>query len=283
MNEAWSSSEPLLRLCAFVCGFVLMAVWELVGPWRAVAVRRARRWTTHLALAALGALVVRVVLPAGAVGVAWVAERQGWGVLRLFPLPAWGANLVALLALDLAIYGQHALFHFVPWLWRFHRIHHADEHLDASTGVRFHPGEALMSVGWKAAVIVILGAAPTAVFVFEVVLNLSSLFNHGNVSLPRRLEPFARWLVVTPAMHRIHHSSARAEHDSNFGFSFPWWDRIFGTYRARAAAGEQIRFGLAELSGEPTVSLAWSLGAPFAAPVASFNRGGNHVDPDDPQ
>lgn len=260
------------RLGAFALVFLIMAGWELVEPWRAGATRRSRRWPTNFALAAIDAVLVRLVLPVGAIGVAWLAAQRGWGLLPLLPIPGWAAALLAVLALDLAIYGQHVAFHAVPWLWRLHRVHHADEHMDASTGVRFHPVEALLSLGWKIVAIVLLGASPSAVFVFELLLNLSSLFNHGNVSLPRWLEPLARWLVVTPGMHRVHHSCERAEHDSNFGFNLPWWDRLFGTYRAEAEAGDQIRFGLAELWAQPTDSLPWALGAPFGRAPADFER-----------
>lgn len=286
MNEGWIAASANWRLAAFLLAFVLMAAWELVGPWRAVTARRARRWTTHLLLAAVDATVVRLVLPIGAVGVAWVAAQHGWGLLPRLSLPAWGADVLAIIALDLAIYGQHVAFHAVPWLWRLHRVHHADEHLDASTGVRFHPGEALVSLGWKLLVIVILGPSPAAVLVFELVLNLSSLFNHGNVSLPRRLESPARWLIVTPAMHRVHHSCERPEHDSNFGFNLPWWDRLFGTYRAQAVAGDQIRFGLPDSTGEPTASFVWALGFPFKRARREprpGTPGENHVHRDDSQ
>ncbi len=263
MSEGVITAGGAWRLVAFVLAFVVMAGWELVAPWRAMA-RRAPRWRTNLGLAVLDAVAVRLVLPVGAVGVALFAAQRGWGLFPRLPLPAWVAGTLAVLILDLAIYAQHAVFHAVPWLWRFHRVHHADEHLDASTGVRFHPGEAILSLAWKAAVILALGASASAVFAFELLLNLSSLFNHGNVALPRRLEPLARWLLVTPAMHRIHHSTDRTDHDSNFGFSLPWWDRLFGTYRGEAVAGEQMHFGLTETAGEPTDSLPWALRRPFA-------------------
>lgn len=272
MSEAWMSGAGGWRLGAFALVFLIMAGWELVEPWRAGATRRSRRWPTNFALAAIDALLVRLVLPVGAIGVAWLTARHGWGLLPLLLIPGWVSGLLAVLALDLAIYGQHVAFHAVPWLWRLHRVHHADEHMDASTGVRFHPVEALLSLGWKVLAIVVLGASPAAVFAFELLLNLSSLFNHGNVSLPGWLEPLARWLVVTPGMHRVHHSCERVEHDSNFGFNLPWWDRLFGTYRAEAAAGDQMRFGLAELSAQPTDSLPWALGVPFGRAPAEFER-----------
>lgn len=254
-------SEILLRLGTFAVAFVVMAGWELVTPWRA-RIRRRRRWRTNLLLAALDAALVRLALPMGAIGVAFVAGDRGWGILPRLPLPGWATLACAVVALDLAIYVQHVAFHAVPWLWRLHRVHHADEHLDVSTGVRFHPAEALLSLAWKALVIVALGASPEAVFLFELILNTSSLFNHGNVNLPRRVERWVRWLVVTPAMHRIHHSRLRIDADSNFGFNFTWWDRVFGTHRDEAVAGEELRFGVADLAGEPS-SLRWVLRLPF--------------------
>ena len=271
MIGSWVSPSAW-RLVAFFVAFLVIAGWEFLAPWRAARSRRSRRWPTHLALAALDAAVVRLALPMGAVGLASACAAWHVGLLRVLSVPPWVGFTAALVGLDLAIYAQHVVFHKLPWLWRLHRVHHADEHLDASTGVRFHPAEALLSLAWKGVVIAALGAPLAAVFAFELLLNLSSLFNHGNVALPRWLEPNARWLLVTPAMHRVHHSQARAEQDSNFGFNLAWWDRIFGTYRAEAAAGTQMRFGLAEAAGEATDSLPWALGFPFTASARPSSR-----------
>lgn len=179
----------------------------------------------------------RIVAPAGATGFALLAESRGWGLSNHLELPGWLEVLCALLLLDLAIYLQHRLFHYVPVLWRLHRMHHADLDIDVTTGVRFHPLEILLSLGIKFVVIAALGAAPVAVLLFEVGLNATSMFNHSNVKMPVAIERLVRWLVVTPDMHRVHHSIVREETDSNFGFNFPWWDRLFRTYRPEPEAG----------------------------------------------
>jgi sterol desaturase/sphingolipid hydroxylase (fatty acid hydroxylase superfamily) len=179
------------------------------------------------------------LVPVTAVGVALIAAEKGWGLFPLLGLPAWAAILLGVIVLDLVIYAQHVVFHHVPVLWRLHRMHHADLDIDVTTGVRFHPLEILISLGIKIATVAVLGVPAPAVLIFEVLLNATSMFNHSNVALPRWLEPAARWVVVTPQMHQVHHSIVRAETDSNFGFNLPWWDRLFGTYRAEAAAGEE--------------------------------------------
>ena len=192
-----------------------------------------------MGLVFLDTIVTRVFAPAGAVGFALIAQRRGWGVLNSIELPGWVQLLMTLLLLDLAIYLQHRLFHYVPLFWRLHRVHHADLDFDVTTGIRFHPVEILLSLGIKFVVIVALGAPPLAVLAFEVSLNATSLFNHSNVRIPSWLERILRFIVVTPDMHRVHHSIDRRETDSNFGFNFPWWDRLFRTYRPQPKAGHQ--------------------------------------------
>jgi len=183
--------------------------------------------------------------PAGAVGFAVLAEARGWGLFRVMHLSAWSANVAAFVLLDLAIYFQHRIFHYVPVFWRLHRMHHADLDVDVTTGARFHPVEILLSLGIKLVVIVTLGAPPLAVLLFEIALNATSMFNHSNVRVPPAFERLLRWLVVTPDMHRVHHSILRRETDSNFGFNFPWWDRLFATYRPEPEAGhERVTLGI---------------------------------------
>lgn len=223
--------ELSLRMGAFLAVFVAMAVWEYARPRRRLADPRRRRWPTNLGLVLLDALSVRLLVGGAAFSTAVFAAGHGVGLLHWIPLPAWAAWVITLLALDFAVYLQHVMFHAVPAFWRLHRVHHADLGFDASTGLRFHPIEILLSLGLKAAVVLLLGAVPWAVVAFEVLLNASSLFNHGNVAIPERVERWLRWLVVTPDMHRIHHSSRVVETNSNFGFSFSWWDRLCGTYR----------------------------------------------------
>jgi sterol desaturase/sphingolipid hydroxylase (fatty acid hydroxylase superfamily) len=239
------SAEPIIRLSAFACVFALMAAWEVIAPRRRQTVGRLWRWPNNLGVVVIDTVVVRLLFPTAAVGVALVAEARGWGALNILPLPSWLKVILTVVLLDLTIYGQHVMFHAVPVLWRLHRMHHADLEFDVTTGVRFHPVEIMLSMLIKFAAIVLLGAPAVGVLVFEVLLNATSMFNHGNVRLPARGDRVLRWLVVTPEMHRVHHSVERRETDSNFGFNLPWWDRLFGTYRAEPEAGhERMAIGL---------------------------------------
>jgi sterol desaturase/sphingolipid hydroxylase (fatty acid hydroxylase superfamily) len=215
-------------------------------------------------VAFLDAALSRVVAPAGAVGFAVLSESRGWGLFNVLALPIWLNVLSALLLLDLAIYLQHRLFHAVPVLWRIHRMHHADLDIDVTTGARFHPIEILLSLGIKGLVVVSLGASPLAVLAFEIVLNATAMFNHSNVRLPALVEPVLRWLVVTPDMHRVHHSIVRLETDSNFGFNFPWWDRLFRTYSPQPKGGpEGMTIGIEQFRDARELLLDRMLTQPF--------------------
>lgn len=237
--------EPAIRLAAFTIVLFVMALWELAAPFRAHAIGRARRWPGNIGITALNTLLVRLLLPAGLLGIAMWVEARHWGVLNALSVPAWLGIPVAVVVLDLAIYLQHVLFHLVPPLWRLHRMHHADLEIDVTTGARFHPVEILLSLGLKALVVAALGAPPIGVLVFEALLNATSMFNHANVRLPAWLEPVVRLVLVTPDMHRVHHSIVVRETNSNYGFSLAIWDRLFGTYRAEPAAGQaQMTFGV---------------------------------------
>lgn len=229
--------EPALRLGAFAGIFAAMALWEAVAPARPLANARRLRWTNNLGLVALNTLLVRLAFPTAAVGVALAAEARGWGLLNVLDAPAWLAVPLTVGVMDFAIWGQHVVFHRVPLLWRLHRMHHADLDYDVTTGARFHPVEILLSMLLKLALVVALGAPAVAVLIFEVLLNATAMFNHGNVRLPARIDAVLRRLVVTPDMHRVHHSVVARETHSNFGFNLPWWDRLFGTYRAQPEAG----------------------------------------------
>jgi sterol desaturase/sphingolipid hydroxylase (fatty acid hydroxylase superfamily) len=233
------SFEPAARLGAFVGVFVAVAVWELAAPRRGQKVSRRLRWPHNLGLLLIDVIVLRLLVPGAAIAVAIAGEAHSWGLLNNLPLPGWLAVLLALVLLDLAIYFQHVIFHAVPTLWRLHRVHHADIEFDMTTAVRFHPVEILMSVAIKCAVVAAIGAPPLAVLMFEVILNTTAMFNHANARLPVRLDAWLRRLVVTPDMHRVHHSIRYNESASNFGFNLPWWDRLFGTYRAQPAAGHE--------------------------------------------
>jgi sterol desaturase/sphingolipid hydroxylase (fatty acid hydroxylase superfamily) len=234
-----SSLEIAVRVGGSALVFATMALWEWLAPRRALTVGRRPRWPGNLGILAVDIVAVRLLVPTAAVGVALIAGSRGWGLFNLVGLPSWAAIVIGVIALDLVIYTQHVVFHHVPALWRLHRMHHADLDIDVTTGVRFHPLEILLSLAIKMAAVVALGVPAIAVLMFEVLLNATSMFNHSNVALPPRLEPIARWLVVTPQMHQVHHSIERSETDSNFGFNLPWWDRLFGTYRGKPAAGEQ--------------------------------------------
>jgi sterol desaturase/sphingolipid hydroxylase (fatty acid hydroxylase superfamily) len=231
-------AETVLRLGVFLGVFAALALWEILAPRRAQTTPRLRRWPANLAIVAINTAVLRLLIPITGIGMALLAQAQGWGLFNMILAPGWLAALCCIVLLDLLIYGQHIAFHTIPPLWRLHRMHHADMELDVSSGIRFHPGEILLSMGIKLAAIATLGAPPPAVLAFEVLLNATALFNHANIALPGGIDRFLRWLVVTPDMHRIHHSTEVAETDSNFGFNIPLWDHLFGTYRADPAAGQ---------------------------------------------
>jgi sterol desaturase/sphingolipid hydroxylase (fatty acid hydroxylase superfamily) len=237
--------EPRIRLTLFLIVFVAMAAWEFAAPWRKAERGRIARWPGNWGIYIIDIALVRVLFPLGGAGIALYAEARGIGLFHAIGLNWLIGAPIAFLVLDCAIYWQHRIFHMVPLLWRLHRMHHADVELDVSSGFRFHPIEILLSMIIKAAVILAIGAPAIAVLAFEVVLNATSLFNHSNIRLPAELEPRLRRFLVTPEMHRIHHSVVRAEHDSNYGFNFAWWDRLFGSYRERAVAGDDaLKIGL---------------------------------------
>ncbi len=267
--------EAALRLGAFFGVLALMALWELAAPRRALKTSKAARWGANLGIVVLNSVVVRLLFPAAAVGMALFAQAHGWGLLNAYAVLPWAAIAASVVALDLAIYLQHVLFHAVPALWRLHRMHHADLDFDVTTGARFHPLEIVLSMLIKFAAIAVLGAPAVAVLVFEILLNALSMFNHGNVRIPARLDRALRRLVVTPDMHRVHHSIERDETDSNFGFNLSLWDRLFGTYRAEPRAGhEAMTIGIREFRDpQDCARLGGMLAIPFrsarqALPVA---------------
>jgi len=270
--------ELAIRLSAAALIFAVMALWEFAAPKRPLSVGRRGRWPHNLGILVIDALTVRVLLPTAAVGAALFAAGNGWGLLHLANLRLSIAALVGFLALDLAIYVQHVVFHKVPWLWRVHRMHHADLDIDVSTGLRFHPIEIVLSLLIKIGVVIALGIPPVAVIIFEVVLNATSLFNHSNVRMPRWLDRVVRLIVVTPDMHRVHHSIERQETDSNFGFNLPWWDRLFGTYRATPRAGHDgMTIGIPLFRDRAELRLDKLLTQPFRrgepeAPVATSTK-----------
>lgn len=237
--------EPLIRAAAFAATLAACAALEWLRPRRRSTAPRWPRWRVNLGLVAIDTLAVRLAFPFLAVGTALAVEDAGFGLLNWLALPAAWEIVLAILLLDLAIYLQHRLMHALPTMWRLHRVHHSDLEFDLTTGVRFHPVEMAVSMAIKMAVVALLGPAAAAVVLFEVLLNATSLFNHSNLRVPAAVEPWLRLLLVTPDVHRVHHSPHPAETDSNFGFNFPWWDRLFGTYRAQPRDGhEGMRIGL---------------------------------------
>lgn len=262
--EAWGLSEPLVRFGAFLAVLAAMAAWELAAPFRSQAHGRGERWPSNLGIVVLDSVVVRVLFPAGAVGAALWAEAQGWGLFHLANLPALAAVPLSVVLLDLAIWAQHRVFHAIPALWRLHRVHHADTEFDVTTGLRFHPIEIALSMLIKIAVVVALGVPALAVLLFEVLLNAASMFSHGNVRLPGRVDAVLRRVIVTPDMHRVHHSAIREETDSNFGFCLSVWDRWFGTYRPEPAAGQMgLTIGLEAFRDPAELRLDRLLTQPF--------------------
>jgi sterol desaturase/sphingolipid hydroxylase (fatty acid hydroxylase superfamily) len=236
-NEFVLDQEVPIRLGFFFGIFAVMALWELMAPRRELGVSKAIRWTNNLGLVFLNSFLLRLLVPAAAVGMAAFAAAQGWGLFNYIETPLPLAVVTSVLVMDFTIYLQHVMVHAVPLLWRLHRVHHADLDFDVTTGARFHPLEIILSMLIKFAVILLLGPPLVAVVIFEVILNATSMFNHSNVRIPRPVDALLRLVVVTPDMHRVHHSVEDDETNSNFGFNLPWWDRLFGTYRDQPRAG----------------------------------------------
>lgn len=262
-------NEGVIRFCFFSGVLIVMAVWESLAPRRERVASRWRRSVNNLLLVIVASLLVRVTPALSAIAAAEWATQAGFGLLHLWTGGDWLKGLLAVIALDLLVYGQHVATHRLPMLWRFHRVHHTDLDLDATSGVRFHPIEILLSMGIKVIAVVLLGVAAEAVLIFEILLNATSVFNHANVRISIRWDWFLRWFIVTPDMHRVHHSVRRDETDSNYGFNLPWWDRLFGTYRAQPRdAHENLILGVPELRTAPeTVPLLTMLAMPLQKSV----------------
>jgi len=234
-----------IRFGFFFAVLGIMAVWEILSPRRTLNVSKSIRWINNLGIVALNTIILRLIFPAAAIGMAALTETQGWGILNYIQSPIWLTVIVSVIIMDAVIYFQHVLVHAVPVLWRLHRVHHADLDFDVTTGSRFHPIEIILSLLIKFATIIVLGPPIIAVVIFEVLLNTTSMFNHANIRIPQRVDRLLRWFVVTPDMHRVHHSVEDDETNSNFGFNLPWWDRLFGTYRNQPRAGhKQMTIGI---------------------------------------
>ena len=266
MSEFIATNEAAIRLGVFLGIFALMALWEVVLPRRSLREPKGRRWGINIGITVINTLVVRFVFPAGAVGVALWAEGGGYGILKAIDVSPAFAGVLAIVFLDLAIYTQHVVFHRVGPLWRLHMMHHTDLDLDVTSGARFHPLEMVLSMLIKMALILFLGPPAWSVVVFEVALNATAMFNHSNVRLPRPIDRALRWIVVTPDMHRVHHSVIISELNSNFGFNLPWWDRIFRTYTDQPREGhEDMTIGLANFRDMRLLSLPLIVALPFTA------------------
>ena len=259
--------EVVWRLGVFLAILSAIALWETILPKRPWRLSRWTRWTNHILLSAINTIVVRLVIPLTAAAYALTLEAEGIGLLNWLVLPTWLAVVIGVLILDLAIYAQHVWFHKLEFFWRFHRMHHTDLDFDVTTGVRFHPIEIVISMLIKFAVISLLGPPAIAVVVFEILLNATSMFNHGNLRMPKMVDRYLRLFLVTPDMHRVHHSVIRDETDSNFGFNLPWWDRIFGTYRDQPREGHSdMSIGLPIFRVEQEIRLDRLITQPFRNP-----------------
>ena len=271
MSEFLLGHEPFVRLIFLFSILAGMAAWEVAAPRRRQEIPRLLRWTNNIGVVLVDTLVLRLTFPILAVGMAVLADERGWGLLNVFEVPAWIAFVVSLLLLDLTIYLQHVMFHAVPALWRLHRMHHADLEFDVTTGLRFHPIEILLSMGIKLAQVIILGPPAVAVLVFEILLNGTAMFNHSNIRIPLGLDRILRLIVVTPDMHRVHHSIHPSETNSNFGFNLPWWDRLLGTYRAQPREGHAgMTIGIEQFRTPRDLWLDRMLIQPLRGPASGY-------------
>ena len=272
--------EGQIRIIWFLGVLAMVAVGEIMSSRRSLRVSKKGRWFNNLIFIALGSVVVKLVFPLAATGVAAAAALHNWGVFNNYPLPLWFSVLASLVILDVVIYLQHLMFHAVPLLWRVHMVHHADLDLDVTSGLRFHPIEIVLSMVIKMVVVAALGMPVLAVLIFEIILNATAMFNHGNLALPQKLDRYLRLLLVTPDMHRVHHSLFIRETNSNFGFCFPWWDRLFGTYRAQPLAGHtNMIIGLSQFRTVEQVSLSKMLAMPFTGDAGRYSFKYNGSEP----
>ncbi|MCW8962521.1 MAG: sterol desaturase family protein, partial [Gammaproteobacteria bacterium] len=247
MTDLIVGHEVAIRLSFFFGVLAIIALWEIASPRRQLTVSKALRWTNNLGLTFLNTIILRLLFPAAAVGVALATQEKGWGLLNNYELPYIVSFVVAVIVMDFVIYLQHVMVHAIPVLWRLHRVHHADLDYDLTTGARFHTLEIILSMLIKFATIILLGPAVVAVVIFEVLLNATAMFNHGNIYIPEKIDRVLRLFVVTPDMHRVHHSVHAPMANSNFGFNLPWWDRIFGTYVAQPPEGHiEMEIGIEE-------------------------------------
>ena len=272
IEEFVIENEKYVRMGFFFGMLLLIGLWEILAPKRALTVSKTVRWINNLGLVFFNTFLLRVLFPAAAVGLASLAAANGWGAFNYYEIPLWLTLTASVIIMDLVIYLQHVMVHAVPLLWRLHRVHHADLDYDVTTGSRFHPLEIIFSMLVKFAAILLLGPPVIAVIVFEIILNATAMFNHGNIGLPKSLDKILRLFLVTPDMHRVHHSVEDDEANSNFGFSLPWWDRIFGTYRDQPRGGHvDMTIGIHKYRDPKQVSwLPGMLNLPFVGKMSGY-------------
>jgi sterol desaturase/sphingolipid hydroxylase (fatty acid hydroxylase superfamily) len=271
MNPLLWKNELGIRLGFFLGVLLIMFFWERFAPRRLLATPKITRWVSNLGLVLIDAITVRLVFPTALAGIALIARQRGWGLFNQFELPFFLKIIFSILILDFVIYLQHVMFHVIPLLWRVHMVHHTDMDIDVTTGVRFHPIEIILSMGIKMIMIILTGAPSLAVLIFEILLNGTSMFNHGNVRYSQHIDSLLRLLVVTPEMHRVHHSTIRWESNSNLGFNFPWWDRLFGTYRPQPAKGHvEMTLGLDQYKEPQKLTLPWLIILPFIGKLGKY-------------
>jgi len=263
--------DLIIRISAFVGIFAVMAVWEVLSPRRQWTTAKAKRWMVNLAMVGFNTLFTRAISASGALGAAVLAGQGEVGLFHQVDWPWWVEIIIAVVLLDLVVYVQHVLMHAIPILWRLHMVHHSDVDIDVTTGVRFHPLEIVLSMFIKMGAVILIGAVPTAVLIFEVLLNATSMFNHSNVYIPTHVDRILRWIVVTPDMHRIHHSVIPRETNRNFGFNLPWWDRVLGTYVSDPDKGhERMTIGLEHYRDSTRLTWLKLMALPFVGEIGNY-------------
>ncbi|MFB3146432.1 MAG: sterol desaturase family protein [Nitrospirales bacterium] len=263
--------DLIIRISAFVGIFAVMAVWEMMAPRRQWNTAKAKRWVVNLAIVGFNSLLTRVLFASGALGAAILAGQGEVGLFNQLNWPWWAELIIAVVVLDLVVYIQHVLMHAVPILWRLHMVHHSDLDVDVTTGVRFHPIEIALSMFIKIGAVILIGVSPTAVLMFEVMLNATSMFNHSNVRIPVQVDRMLRWIVVTPDMHRVHHSVIPRETNRNFGFNLSWWDRVLGTYLRDPSKGhEYMTIGLEQYRDPTRLTWLGLVALPFVGEIGKY-------------
>jgi sterol desaturase/sphingolipid hydroxylase (fatty acid hydroxylase superfamily) len=261
----FASPEALVRLGFFATIFFVVAIGEKIAPRRLVLKSKKKRWISNLGMQIIDVVVLRLIFSLFPVGVAVICAQRGWGLLNYCQITPPLAIISGVLALDFVIYFQHRMFHFVPLFWRVHMVHHTDQDIDVTTALRFHPLEIILSLLIKFAAVAAIGAPPLSVLIFEIMLNGAAMFNHGNLRIPLFFDRIIRLVLVTPDMHRVHHSVIVSETNSNYGFSFSWWDRIFGTYKAQPQHGhDKMKIGLDGYHDDRSLKLSALLTMPFS-------------------